>query len=225
MKVIIRLLCPISIFISIWGILVYEFNVLAITKYTCFKGWPNTALSISYSIISGWIIYGITVTIPFQWEKYKRQKIVKEQLTLLNEELSYFIESANIIDSNIQYKQVCSKHNKRIISANSFAHILHKIPWRENFPPYAKTYFEQAEAFIRKLINRISEISYQDWQYLTEDQKNCFDMIISLIMRENWDTRSLDPTKQDIESLSQIITAIAFRLQKSMGNDLKIIPN
>ncbi|MDE6560462.1 MAG: hypothetical protein K2K75_03680 [Muribaculaceae bacterium] len=104
MKCLIFQLFIVSIVFSVWGILVYEFeyDVVTITSYSSIKGWPDTAKSLSYGIITGWIIYGLTVFFPHKAEKRNRQIGIMSKLVSLNEELSYFIISANIQDDNIE---------------------------------------------------------------------------------------------------------------------------
>ncbi|MDO4335841.1 MAG: hypothetical protein Q4C37_08450, partial [Bacteroidales bacterium] len=139
----------ISISLSLWGILAYDYDILTI-NCMYYGNWPETAKTLSYSIISGWIIYTITVYVPYINRKSLRQESISEQLKNLNLEISFFFESANIQNDSIE-KITILDTDETIIKASSMTRIAYEIPWDKTFPNTNFTYTEQALTIIKKI--------------------------------------------------------------------------
>lgn len=210
----VKILSILSFILSVWGILVYEFNVLDIPGYTCINGWPETAKSLSYGVISGWIIYLITVGLPYYFDWQNSQESVKEKLVELNLELTYFIKSTKIKDDKIQYISLGSLSNESIISAKSYAYILYQIPWYSIFPYTNVSYVEQAFIILKKIRESISEISLQNRGFLTDNQHKYFDNIYYFFLQKNWNIKDNEEKEKYVKEL---IGQIVFPLQKSLG--------
>lgn len=201
----------ITLSLSVWGILAYDYNLLTINK-KYYGNWPETAKNLSYSIITGWIIYAITVTIPYWIKLYKRSKTINERLTSLNIELSFFFESANISDNRITYLKI-QKNGNSIISAKSIPYLINEIPWDESFPNNDRTYKKQAIVMIRKIYLSVSDLAKSYDSYLSENQSKNIDTIIGIVMEQNWGLE----LNIDGFDIGCILKRMADALQKSIG--------
>ncbi len=208
------ILSILSFILSVWGILVYEFNVLDLPGYTSISGWPETAKSLSFGVISGWIIYLITVGLPYYFDWQNSQESVKEKLVELNLELTYFIKRANIKDDKIQFVSLGTLSNESTITAGSYAYILYQIPWHSIIPYSKVSYADQAFITLKKISVTISEITLQNRGFLTDKQQKYLDKINYHFLQKNWNIKD----KEDKEDyVKELIGQIVFPLQMSLG--------
>ena len=211
----------ISILPSIWGILVYEFDceAIAINSYTCLKGWPEFVKSISYGVVSGWIIYFLTVFVPYYHDKEKCQLYITSQLESLNEEVSYFLEECikefKLNKENLDYIEYSGNQKFQLISANSYPFFSYMIPWKASFKNVNLSYVEQAEIIIHKICKTISTITLGHRNYLTDNQLRCFATIDSYVLAENWINKNSNIEKIDI--VERLLGEIMYPLQKSIN--------
>lgn len=98
----ISIIIGLSLFIAIWGILVYEFDVWGL-PWIYPRGWNKFVLGVSYGILGGFIVYVLTVEIPL----YRRKLIYRKTLFVwLANTYREFSQIPKAIPSDIITKQI-----------------------------------------------------------------------------------------------------------------------
>lgn len=214
----------ISILLSIWGILVYEFGFNSLgLPFESIKGWDNCATALSYSIIGGWIIFLLTYELPYQIKRRKIHNTINGDLVSLNKELSSILEKyfdPQNLKTSLYIEISGGYEHERIIRNSAFRSILTQMSWDSKYDKdKGISYREQMISTLLKIIAHITHLNmlYQD--YLSDVQERCFDMICRVPLKQNWSISNLGDVYDRIH-LQNFVLSIVVPLQKSIGAPL-----
>lgn len=211
-------LAVISIVLSVWAILVYEFKLHGIgLSWSYYEGWDTCAKNISYSILTGWLIYFLTSYVPFRIEKNKRQLVISQTLANLNWEISSIVDKYQISDrSTIQYFNIeVNGESVQIIPNLCILCIIKGLNWEYEFKP-GITYKQQVITYCKKLYIVLTHLCDVNYKFLTKNQSVCINQIINMVMGNNW-ADLMSESNIDKDDLQQFLMSIIYPLQKSIG--------
>ena len=208
----------ISLVLSIWGILVYEFNILGL-PFEYVYGWNKCAKTLSYSVIGGWIIFILTSRLPHCIKRREIQKVIQERLGWLNKELSSILEkSCNPQDPKVQFVNISIEYQRELIIKNSsFRYILNNMQWDDWFDEDSKlTYRTQTINTLKKIIDILIHLNFLYQDYLSKQQQRGIDTICSIPLENNWSSDKLGDLSNQ-ENLKNLVIRIGNALQMSIG--------